>query len=74
MEEKLKEIFVDILEVDESALHNNFGPEDSPLWDSMNNLRLVTAIEEEFGIKLSMAEIESMDTFGKIRELIIQHM
>ena len=40
----------------------------------MNNLRLVTALEEEFNIQLSMGEIREMDSFGKIKEVIGRHL
>jgi acyl carrier protein len=51
MIEDLQEIFVTILEVDPQELTDEFGPDDAMLWDSMNNLRLITAIEEQFKIK-----------------------
>ena len=74
MENKLKEIFSEILEVEESALNDDFNPEDCPLWDSMNNLRLITAIEEEFGVQFSMEEIGAMVTFGMVKENLSLHV
>lgn len=74
MEDKIKEIFADILEIEENLLTEDFGPENSPLWDSMNNLRLITAIEEEFGIQFSMEEIETMANFGKVKETLSHHL
>jgi acyl carrier protein len=70
MIDRIYHIFSDILEVDEEELEDNFGPKDSALWDSMNNLRLVTAIEEEFKIKLSMDDINQMTDFGKIKKIL----
>jgi acyl carrier protein len=74
MEEKLKEIFTDILDIEENLLTDDLGPADSPLWDSMNNLRLITAIEEEFKIQFSMEEIETMIDFGKVKEALNRHI
>jgi len=74
MEEKLKEIFSDILDVEEDLITDDFGPTDSPLWDSMNNLRLITAIEEEFIIQFSMEEIEIMTNFGNVKEALNRHI
>jgi acyl carrier protein len=39
----------------------------------MNHLRLVSAVEEEFQIKLSMQEIESIRSLAVLRALVEQH-
>ena len=59
----------DILDIDEGDISDGFGPDDAPLWDSMNNLRLITALEENFRIKLTMEEIETMINFGEIKKV-----
>ena len=40
----------------------------------MNHLRLVSAVEEEFRIKLSMQEIESIHSLAALRTLIEQRL
>ena len=45
-------------------------PEDVELCDSMKHLRLVSAVEEEFQVKLSMQEIESRRSLGALQTLI----
>jgi acyl carrier protein len=74
MENHLKEIFSEVLEVEETDLNDDFGPDDCPLWDSMNNLRLITAIEEEFGVKFSMEEIATMVNFGEVKAVLSLHV
>ena len=73
-EKKIKQIFADILDVKEDKITETFGPNDAAMWDSMNNLRLITALEEEFNIRLTMGEIREMDSFGKITEVIGRHL
>ena len=73
-EEKIKQIFADILDVNEEKITETFGPNDAAMWDSMNNLRLITALEEEFNIQLTMGEIREMDSFGKIKEVVGRHL
>jgi acyl carrier protein len=73
-EDKIKQIFADILEVKEDNITETFGPNDVAMWDSMNNLRLITALEEEFNIQLTMGEIREMDSFGKIKEVLGRHL
>jgi acyl carrier protein len=46
----------------------------APTWDSMNNLRLITAIEEEFNIKFVMEDIPKMINFKMINEIINRYI
>lgn len=62
MNEQLKAILVDILGLDELAVTSELDREAEPAWDSLNHLRLITAVEEAFGLRLSMAEIQEIRT------------
>ena len=72
MNEKLVEIVAELFDLAPAAVDDALTPEDVELWDSMNHLRLVSAVEEEFQIKLSMQEIESIHNLGALRALIEQ--
>jgi len=69
---KLVEIVAELFDLEAAAVDAALTPEDVELWDSMNHLRLVSAVEEEFGIKLSMQEIESIRNLGILQALIEQ--
>jgi acyl carrier protein len=69
---KLVEIVAELFDLDPAAVDDALTPEDVELWDSMNHLRLVSAVEEEFGIKLSMQEIESIRSLAVLRALVEQ--
>ena len=73
-EKKIRRIIADILDVKEEKITETFGPNDAAMWDSMNNLQLITALEEEFNIQLTMGEIRKMDSFGKIKEVVGRHL
>lgn len=72
MEDKLVEIVAELFDLEPTAVDDRLTPEDVELWDSMNHLRLVSAVEEEFGIKLLMQEIESIRSLAALRALIEQ--
>ncbi len=72
MNNKLREIVSELFEVDPSEVKDELTPEDVELWDSLNHLRLVSAVEEEFQVKLSMKEIESIRSLAALRRLIEQ--
>ncbi len=68
--EKLNQIVADILELDINAVSDALTPDDVEQWTSLNHLRLVTAVEEAFGISLSMEQIESIRSIGALRQLV----
>jgi acyl carrier protein len=73
MNGKLAEIVADIFFLDEAEVTMDLTPEDVGLWDSLNHLILITAVENAFHIKLTMSEIQSIDNIGKLNELVIRH-
>lgn len=74
MEEKVKGIMSEIFEIKEDKITDDLKYDGVSLWDSLNHLKMITALEESFDIKLTMSEINSMDSFNKIKEVIKQHL
>ncbi len=75
MQDTLKRIFADLFGLDETEISPELNPETVELWDSLNHLRMVTALEESFDIKLSMAEIEAMmSSFGQLQRIVEKHL
>ena len=67
---KLAEIAAEIFFLDEDEVKPELTPDDVALWDSLNHLRLITAVETEFGIKFSMNDIQSIDSISKLDKLV----
>lgn len=74
LNEKVTEIVADIFELDETEVADELTPDMVDIWDSLSQLRLVTAIEQDFDIKLSMDEIESIDSVGCLKRLVAEHV
>lgn len=70
MEDKIKSILAGILEVDPARIGDGFGPDSCPDWDSLGNLRIITALEREFAVTFTWEEISAMTDFAKIRDVI----
>ncbi len=70
MEDKIRSILAGILEVDPGRIDLDFGPDRCAEWDSLSNLRIITALEKEFAVKLDWAEISSMTDFSRICQVI----
>lgn len=72
--EKLKEVIGDTLDLDENNIGNETTYDAIEKWDSLNHLRLVTALESEFDITLTMDEINTMDSYSRIVQLVTKHL
>jgi len=73
VDEQIKELVADVLDLDEDEITAELSPDDTEYWDSMNHLRLVTALEEEFDIKLTMDEVQSIENVGDIYAVVKSH-
>jgi acyl carrier protein len=70
IELRLKTIFSAVLEQPEAAVTDALSPETCAKWDSLNQIHLVNAIEEEFGISLDFdAQLELM-SFAAAKDLV----
>jgi len=74
MEERIKGVMAEVLEVEPAAIGPAFDREAAPAWDSLNHLRLVTALEEAFGIRFSMREVTELTSFGRIRRAVAERL
>jgi acyl carrier protein len=73
LNQKLAEVMADILDVAVGEVTPETVRDGHPTWDSFNHLRLMTAIEEEFGVQFSMDEIEGIETAGQLDALLSTH-
>ena len=74
LNEKVTVIVADIFELVETEVADELTPDMVDIWDSLSQLRLVTAIEQDFDIKRSMDEIESIDSVGRLKRLVAEHV
>jgi len=70
MQDRVKSIAAGILQLDPAAIDLSHGPDDISSWDSLNHLRLITAVEQEFTVRLSMGQIRSIKTLGDIVNVV----
>ena len=70
MTDQLHEIVADIFDLRSENVSDELTPEDVALWDSLNHLKLITAVEQAYGIQFTMAEMQSVDRISKLRSLV----
>jgi acyl carrier protein len=67
---ELREIMIDVFDVDDLEITRATTAEDVEEWDSLSHVRLVVAVERKFGFKLKNSEIEALKSVGDLVDLI----
>ncbi len=67
---RLTGVFRDFFDDEEIKLDAETTADDIDDWDSLNHITLMAAVEDEFGIKLSMGEISGLNNVGELAETI----
>jgi acyl carrier protein len=63
---RLQRIFADLFTVPEKDIIPNTSPESLQLWDSLQHLNLMLAIEQEFGIQITPQDMEQLTSVDRI--------
>lgn len=71
--EKVQEVFCDVLGNDDIVLTETTSSQDVDEWTSLVQAQILTAIENELGIRFSLKEIMSIKTVGDIVDAILNH-
>ena len=70
MEDEIKLIVVNILGVDANIFNVNMSIENTQAWDSLKQVNLIIALEEEFKISFSESEMLSMTNYKTILKTV----
>jgi acyl carrier protein len=70
MNKRLHALIAEMLDTPEEQIAAETRRDQIETWDSLNHLQLVTAVEREFGIKLTMDEIAAANTAGDLDRLV----
>ena len=73
MEDRIKDVMAAVFEISVDEIKVGSSPHSVKLWDSMNHMKLVVALEEEFDIRFEDDEIPSLVSFNIIVATIISY-
>ena len=71
--DRYNNVFVSTFNVDASSLNDDFSTENVDNWDSVTQLMLVTAVEDEFDVMLDTDDILEFKSYGKGREILSKY-
>ncbi len=69
--EKLNTIFRDNFDDDGINLTDSTSSEDIEDWDSLEQINLMVAIQDAFGIKFNIDEVNAMKNVGEMADAIL---
>ena len=67
---KIIEIFEDILDKESGKIDLNSTPKDIEEWDSVATINIIVAIEDEFGIKFKLKDLQEAKSVKDFLELV----
>ena len=74
MDSKLREILANALDIAPEELDDNASQKNISEWDSFALMAMVTALEEEFKIELTLEEIMEMQSLQKIKQVLVKKL
>ena len=70
--EALDEVFRDVFDDDAIQVGPSTSSADIEDWDSLEHINLVVAVEQRFGMRFTMAEVQGMANVGEMVPIILE--
>jgi acyl carrier protein len=75
MEDRIRQLFATILQVDPDRIRDDSDPATLERWDSMQHLILVSGFEEELGVDVDPEEAIAMyANFAAFKKVVMQKL
>ena len=71
--DKLNRIFCEVFGIKESALNGDFNKCNVDSWDSVRQLSLSTAVEDEFDIMLDAEDILEFTSYDNVKKVLAKY-
>jgi acyl carrier protein len=68
--ERLKRIILDALQLEDFDMQDDTTANVVPGWDSLSHVRVIIAIEENYGIRFKTLEVIRLKNVGQLQQLI----
>ena len=66
MEERIKQIMADVLDLDPRAIDGDTAMDTIGSWDSLTHINLCLSLEQDFQVSFTVTEIEAMLSYADI--------
>lgn len=69
--EKITEIFREVFSDNNIVINDEMTANDVENWDSLTHMLMITKVEEEFGVKFKLKELNKLKQVGDIVSLLV---
>ncbi|MCR5798942.1 MAG: acyl carrier protein [Lachnospiraceae bacterium] len=69
---RLNDVFREVFDDEELEVNDETTSDDIEDWDSLEHINLVAAIEKEFDVKFTMAQIMGFENVGEMVDCILE--
>jgi acyl carrier protein len=70
VEEQIKQVMADILDLVPDLIDESTRRDNTDAWDSLSQINLLVALEQEFNVSFDPEEVEAMLSFADILEIL----
>ena len=67
----LNEVFQDVFDDESIKVDEETTADDIEDWDSLEHINLIAAVEQEFGMKITMGQVVTMKNVGEMADIIM---
>lgn len=67
---KLQGVFHEVFDDEAIQINESMSANDLEAWDSLNHVRLIVSVEEEFDISFSTSDVADLQNVGQLLDLI----
>ncbi len=68
--DRLNTLFRDFFDDEDIEIDADTTADDIDDWDSLNHITLMSAVEQEFGVRFTMGEVSGMKNVGEMADII----
>ena len=72
--DRLNKLFRDFFDDEDIEIDADTTADDIDDWDSLNHITLMSAVEQEFGVRFTMGEVSGMKNVGEMADLILSRL
>jgi len=70
----LKKLFLDIFDIQADEYRDDLSYEDTPDWDSLGHMKMVSALSREFRVEFDIEEVMAMETVAAIKNIVAKKL
>ena len=67
---RLRQVILKELQLDDFTLAEATNANQVPGWDSLSHVKIICAVEKEFGIRFKSLEVVRLSNVGQLQELV----